>query len=717
MAEINTQAEILKTYLTGALSYNGNQTDPQASLGGYRSLLRLPGMAVQVYSEQLYGLQILYVSGGNTVGIGTLQATGADTIRWKDAGGSYGDTVTIANGETKVVATTDATAYIIVKRTDAAHLNKNREVSISMPVEVYERIDEIVGHATEAQTTAGVTFYRGFILNPVSDVTGLVRYVMPIGTSVGSDVGQLGASGAGTVETTGSFADWKDAGWCRRENAAGELQEIFFYSERTATELTVPAYGRGLLGTSASAGASDDNLYCVPPIAFGLDPSGLTWANYAIQRVSDGVSAPTGVTAWETGVSASDGLTIGSVHSITSIGVWMKVELPAGMPANVEIPLQWADYFVADGTGYTTKQKHRMRAAAANTAGYNTYIGYDAYPDLTADSDDYSATLPATLSPTLPSAGNTTALHIVTRNVNSFGLESGNVYPTVLTIDENGDEVLSAMTVPVIMGAVGISDDGVRVYVRYGGFGLDNDPGTEWRLYASTSGAPDPGTDIAVFSGTIYSKTAQIDIGPYEGGQTLYLALTVYRGADGEQSASDTLEYSIGADPQNPVPVPIGTEEIDYTSYETQVLYQDVDNYVLVNDNESSITFHVGGNTGAVFYEDEVRCTIIDHTPFETEESMSSVIEFHGDEIWVGLGSPLKRVMTIGSGGIVKVANSDTFNLVAKAGIGDYIEYDGGVPATDFSVDLATVHARLAPITIGGIQNATLKAPNINTIY
>jgi hypothetical protein len=358
-----------------------------------------------------------------------------------------------------------------------------------------------------------------------------------------------------------------------------------------------------------------------------------------------------------------------------------------------------------------------MRAEAAGTAGYHTYIGYDEYPDLAGSPDDYSASLPAALNPTLPSAGNTTDLHVVTRAVNSFGIESANTYPTVIKIDENGDAVLSDMTTPEIVNVVGIGNNGIRLFVRYNGYGIDTDPGNTWRVYASTTGAPDPDTDTAVASFNIVGATAQIDIGPYNGGDVVQLALVVYRTADGEQSTADTFTFNVGAIPDNPVPVPVGIEETDYDSYETFAVYEDADNYVMVNSNENSMTFHVGGATGAVLYTDELRCSVFVTSAFDTEQTMTSVVEFHGGEIWIGLGSPLKRVMTINSSGTVTVSSSDIFSPVAKAGISDYVEYDTGVPATDLSIDLSTVHARLTPITIGGIQNAILKVGHINTIY
>ena len=79
------------------------------------------------------------------------------------------------------------------------------------------------------------------------------------GTQQISNSGQLGASGAGTISTTGSFATWPASGLCLITNA-GVVREFVFYSSRTAQTLTVPATGRARLGTSQSAGAGTDTL-------------------------------------------------------------------------------------------------------------------------------------------------------------------------------------------------------------------------------------------------------------------------------------------------------------------------------------------------------------------------------------------------------------------------------------------------------------------------
>ena len=167
-----------------------------------------------------------------------------------------------------------------------------------------------------------------------------VRFALNIlGTPRVSAAGQLGASGAGTISiSAGDFTDWPASGWCRIETAADAEREIVYYSSRTTTALTVPAAGRGLLGTSAAAGAADDNIYPVPGIRLAKEAPSAD----AIQTIASETTAPTGVT-WNSAIRLSDGLQIGNLASLAKYGLWVHRQIPAGAAAIASMLnlLQW----------------------------------------------------------------------------------------------------------------------------------------------------------------------------------------------------------------------------------------------------------------------------------------------------------------------------------------------------------------------------------------
>ena len=85
------------------------------------------------------------------------------------------------------------------------------------------------------------------------------------GTVQESDDTVLPATGAGTVVTSGSFADWDASGeFAVRRLGSDRVIEVVTYSSRTADTLTVGSAGRAQWGTTASAGTLTD---LVTPVA------------------------------------------------------------------------------------------------------------------------------------------------------------------------------------------------------------------------------------------------------------------------------------------------------------------------------------------------------------------------------------------------------------------------------------------------------------------
>lgn len=325
MPSEKTRADSLREYLTGAGSDGGAQAAANSSLGNYRSSTEAASFGITV-TNAISGISISFAGGGNTPGDGQLDAVDANTLRWRCSGGSYGPTVSIANGETKIVETSaNPGAFLRVSRTSATALSGTATVTLATLLNNVFAMDDV----SSAEAAAGDTNYRATILKneAVANVVSIKRWIGTLGTQAVSDGAQLGSSGSGTITTTGSFADWPESGWAHIRNGSS-TREIVYYTQRTTTSLTVPSAGRGRLGTSAAAGANTDTIDAVPGIAIGKDPDGVTSAA-AIQTIANEATAPTSVT-WNTGITAAAGLSIGTMTPGQQIGLWIKREIPVG---------------------------------------------------------------------------------------------------------------------------------------------------------------------------------------------------------------------------------------------------------------------------------------------------------------------------------------------------------------------------------------------------
>ena len=330
-----TRADSLREYLTGASSDGGVQTDPDASIGNYRSSTEAISMTA-VRTSAIANITIDHIGGGNAVGAGTLNVVDSNTLQWKDYGGAYGASVPIANGETKIVeADSDPGAYLRVTRTSATALTGTETTTLSRAINNVFGMDDV----SSAEATAGDDEYRGTIVvnESVASVLLFKRWLGTIGTALVSGTTQLGASGAGTIKiASGSFADWPESGFCRIETSGDAEREIVYYSERNDDELTVPAAGRQMLGTTNAAGAADDNIYCVPPIAISIDDGGVTAPGGAIETLANEDTEPTGA-VWKTGIRAADGISIGTMTAGQQVGMWQWREAAPGAVATTDV--------------------------------------------------------------------------------------------------------------------------------------------------------------------------------------------------------------------------------------------------------------------------------------------------------------------------------------------------------------------------------------------
>lgn len=129
MAAVGTGPDILTILHSGAEWLGGHQSDASLCLGGFRASDR-----AQVYDwhrlNPLRGIRIVWASGGNEPGVGSLRAVNADTVRWTAPGDTAGTDLEIAFGETLVALSGTPSAYLIIERTSADDLAGIESVQI-----------------------------------------------------------------------------------------------------------------------------------------------------------------------------------------------------------------------------------------------------------------------------------------------------------------------------------------------------------------------------------------------------------------------------------------------------------------------------------------------------------------------------------------------------------------------------------------------------------
>ena len=525
MADGFTGGDALGLYRTGADGTDGFRYSEAVD--------RLPGL----FLRDIPSLRVEMASGRNGAGRGIIQATGADALAYKAPGdATFGASVTIAAGETKVLESATAAKWVRVTR-----LNSDALGGIMTCDWIYERSATF----PEVLRAAGADLYAQWMLHNHSEagVSNVKVWIGTLGDSVVSDGGQLGASGAGSITTTGSFddEDWPAQGWCRIEDSGGTLRENVFYTSRTATVLTVPAAGRGLLGTSAAAGASTDVIYPVPGMRVGIEAPG---AEGTIQAATG--SAPGSVT-FTTGITADTGASAGSIGELENYGVWSHVELPVDLldgSTGITFKLRWQwDY---DGETYWDEYVFENPVEETALAEYRVHVGEDAVPDWEGTPDGTGASLPVNVGVTLPGSG-TKTLNVTVRERNAQGLIGLNTFYRTLVIDSAGDDVtpdLSELKDVTLTNIAGGEVDVVASYDR----GADASPADKVWLYVTTDGTdPDPATDtpveldVGLLLGASADVVFQHTLGPYAYGTDVRVIARTYRSSDTTESTSTTV--------------------------------------------------------------------------------------------------------------------------------------------------------------------------------
>lgn len=429
-------------------------------------------------------IMILYVSGANGTGTGTIRATGSSTLAYTAPGGTEGTAVTIANGETKtLIDGANASKYVRVCRVSSDNMAGTMKLFLVEP-----HGTTIAGPGT---TTSGAQYFAKMMLRnraAANTITNVKFWLAELGTAQVSDGGGLGGAGNGTITTTGSFATWQAKGAVYIESAGGSRKEIAWYSSRTATVLTVT--GRGLLGTSATAGAVDDTVRAIPAIAFDVETPG---SDGRLVALADNTTDPAGT--WVTPVTEATALTVSSLAAQQEHGLLLQHHVPSFAGASPGIPVKAYCKYTISAVDYTQTAWGRYRVAG--TAFWSLYLGVDAAPDFTAAAATTSTSSPITYALTPPGSG-TRVYRRCVRYTDAYGVEGVNQDTSDIEIDSTGAVVTSPLQVP----------QDVRLTDRAGGVvnvqaiawpGIDSPNPDRWKIYWSTDGAdPDPSTDTPV---------------------------------------------------------------------------------------------------------------------------------------------------------------------------------------------------------------------------
>jgi len=267
MADTTTRADALGIYLTGAEADGGDQADPDASLGGYRSSERAAAVGIDVQSASAH---LRFQRGGGAVvpGAAHVEAVAAGSVAWTPPGGAQGEAVAIAEGETKVLEGGDSPgAFLLVARVGTASLSGTTVLALVNP------LNNLFGDLDADDLAAGAAKCRCLCLrNDGDDVLTDIRFwLAALGELAAVDAAGYAASGAVTIAAGGStsFARWPWPGVAAND-ATGEA---LYYSARSDAELTVPAAGRDVWSDvgGGAAGSEGDVLRPISPWRIGLE--------------------------------------------------------------------------------------------------------------------------------------------------------------------------------------------------------------------------------------------------------------------------------------------------------------------------------------------------------------------------------------------------------------------------------------------------------------
>ncbi len=148
---------------------------------------------------------------------------------------------------------------------------------------------------------------------------------------------------------------------------------------------------------------------------------------------------------------------------------------------------------------YTKTYRQNHRTADTSLEQFELYVGVDQMPDFDISTQPVAvgASLPLSYTPDPAPSGGSVQLYCVTRKRNRYNLLSFNQYPSIIAINDIGDEELGPISAPGIIKIVnGVSGE-IIVFARYVS-GIDREEGDTWELYVEDGVDPDPSVDTPV---------------------------------------------------------------------------------------------------------------------------------------------------------------------------------------------------------------------------
>lgn len=513
------------------------RTNPDG-LGGLRSAIPFNPLE-PVISSPIGPIIVEHVTPNCGEGEAKIRAASTTELQYQAPGDDYGTAVTVA-ANTSVLLESDTASKAVRVYRDSVY--SAAPLGGTMTLDLVAGMNNLIG-GTNADENGG-DHYAAFALcnHSAADITSITIGPQELGTVATTDSAQLGATGAGTVTTTDSYTDWPATGWALIETNAPATREAVYYSSRTDTALTVPAAGRGLLGTTAAAGASTDTVTPIAPLRIAVE----TPSAGAVQTIADSTTAPTGV-SW--GFAA----THSTLEPGDWVAVWMHRDVPAGATVTTEQQSGVTVDYTSD-TAYSHDLPGYFRIGDGALELYELHVGEDAQPAFTTATQT-SATLPITQA-----LSTSTTSYYAVRQRNQFGLESFNTLTEYTTTGAAGEDETPVLTAPTVTEFAAYAGGECDLVLRYQAVD-DATPADTWRLYITTDGTtPDPSTDtptdvqMTISGLALTNLTNRLTLGPYDYGTVVKVVPRVYSSTLDDESGNATVS-TVTVDTQAPVSV------------------------------------------------------------------------------------------------------------------------------------------------------------------
>lgn len=325
-------SESIRFFYSGAAADGGTQTDPNASLGAFRSSTRAPETAF-TQPRRGAGIRLIWVDPQNLEPAAPRRTwfgrvlSGRTFAQWSpDAADPGAFTFIGADGEYALPGAVTPSRWA---EASATYSLLQSAQSVQDVIEVGIPYHRLFSAVSAAQAAAGVTRYRAlFVKNVGAGLLTNVAFGVMTGWLAASNLSS-GYAAAGAV-TVKSARDLDAAGWPEMGGVWNVVSdEVLYYSSRTRYELIVPAAGRSFLGSAAAAGNPGDEIRWRPMYRVGDEAPG---GGGSIQSIADEFTAPIGVTferAWDDAMVSN----LGDLAAGAMRGYWLREDVPAGAGA------------------------------------------------------------------------------------------------------------------------------------------------------------------------------------------------------------------------------------------------------------------------------------------------------------------------------------------------------------------------------------------------